>query len=51
MSKSGLEKDKESETKLPTFAGSYRKLVNSRKTSTSVSSAILKTLIVWIIIN
>ena len=51
MSKLGLEKDKQSETKLPTFAGSYRKLVNSRKPSTSVSPAMLKPLTVWLIVN
>ena len=38
MSKLGLEKEEEPEIKLPTFAGSQRKLGNSRKTSTAVSS-------------
>ena len=31
MSKLGLEKEEEAEIKLPTFAGSWRKLGNSRK--------------------
>ena len=51
MSKLGLEKEKEPEIKLPTHAGSKRKIGNSRKTSISVSSAIPKPLTVWIIIN
>ena len=51
MSKLGLEKEEEPEVKLPTFAGSWRKLGNSRKTSTSVSSIMLRPLTVWIIIN
>ena len=51
MFKLGLEKEEELEIKLPTFAGSERKLGNSRKTSTSVSSTTPKPLIMWIIIN
>ena len=38
MSKMDLDKKEEPEIKLPTFAGSQRKLGNSRETSTSVSS-------------
>ena len=38
MSKLGLEKEKEPEIKLPTHAGSKRKIGNSRKTTISVSS-------------
>ena len=34
MSKLGLEKEEEPEIKLPTYAGSQRKLGKSRKTST-----------------
>ena len=49
MSKLGLEKEEEPEIKLPTFAGSQRKLGNSSKTSTSVSLTIA--VFVWIIIN
>ena len=51
MSKLGLEKEEEPEIKLPTFGRSQRKLGNSSKTSTSVSSAMLKPLIVWLIVN
>ena len=51
MSKLGLEKEEEPEIKLPMFAGSQRKLGNSRKTSTSVSSTRPKPLTVWIITN
>ena len=51
MSKLGLEKDEEPEIKLTTFAGLQRKVVNSRKTSTSVSSAMLKPLMVCLIVN
>ena len=51
MSKLGLEKEEEPEIKLPTFAGSWRKLGNSRKTSTSASSTMPKSLTVWTIIN
>ena len=50
-SKLGLEKAGEPEIKLPTFIGSQRKLGNSRKTSTSVSSTVPKPLTLWIIIN
>ena len=49
MSKLGLEKEEEPEIKLPTFAVSQRKLGNSSKTSTSVSSATPKPLTIWII--
>ena len=49
MSKLGLEKAEEPEIKLPTFARSEKKQGNSRKTSTSVSSTMLKPLTVWII--
>ena len=51
MSKLGLEKEEEPEIKLPTFVGSWRKLRNSRKTSSSVSSNMLRPLTMWIIIN
>ena len=51
MSKLALEKEEELEVKLPTFTGSQRKLGNTRKTSTSVSSVMLKPLTVCIIIN
>ena len=46
-----LEKAEESEIKLPTFVGSWRKQANSRKTSTSASSTTLKPLTVWITTN
>ena len=46
MYKLGLEKGKEPEIKLPTFAGSYRKQGNSIKTSTSASLTTLKPLTV-----
>ena len=42
MYKVGLEKAKEPEIKLPTFAGSWGKQGASRKTSTSTSLTILK---------
>ena len=51
MSKMDLDKKEEPEIKLPTFAGSQRKLGNSRETSTSVSSTRPKPLTVWIITN
>ena len=51
MSKLGLEKAEEPETKLTTIAGSERKQRNSRKPSTSVSSATLKPSSVWITTN
>ena len=41
-----LEKAEESEIKLPTSTGSYRKKSNSRKASTSVSVTTVKTLTV-----
>ena len=46
-----LEKAEESEIKLPTFVGSWRKQANSRQTSTSASSTTLKPLTVWITTN
>ena len=51
MFKLGLEKAQEPEMKLSTFAGSYRKQENSRKTSTSVLLTTLKPLTVWITTN
>ena len=51
MSTLGLEKEEEAEIKLPTFAGSQRKLGNSGETSISVSLTTPKPLTVWIIIN
>jgi len=51
MSKLGLEKEEEPEIKLPRFAGSQRKLEDSRKTSTSVLSSMPKPLTVWITVN
>ena len=48
MFKMGLEKAEESETKLPTSAGSENKQENSRKASTPVSFTILKPLTEWI---
>ena len=50
-SKLGLGKTEEPEMKLPTFVGSQRKQGNFRKTSTSVSSTMLKPLTVWITTN
>ena len=50
MSKPGSEKE-EQEIKLPTFAGSRRKQGNFRKTSTTISSTMLKPLTMWIITN
>ena len=49
MSKLGLEKAEEPEVKLTTFTGPSRKQGHSRKTSTFVPSAMLKSLPVWII--
>ena len=46
-----LEKAEKSEIKLPASIGLSKKLVSSRKTSTSASLTMLKTLTVWIIIN
>ena len=51
ISKLGLEKAEEPEIKLPTFARSEKKQGNSRKTSTSVSSTMLKPLTVCIMTN
>jgi len=51
MYKLDLEKGEEPEIKLPTFFGSWKKLGNSRKTSTSASLTTLKPLIVWITMN
>ena len=51
MFKLGLEKAQEPEIKLPTFAESYRKQENSRKTSTTLSLTRLMPLTVWIITN
>ena len=51
MFKLHLEKAEEPEIKLPTFAGSWRKQGNSRKTSTSVSLTMLKPLTAWIKTN
>ena len=44
MYKLGLENTEETEIKLPTFVGSWRKQGNSRKTSASASLTMLKTL-------
>jgi len=49
MFKLDLEKAEEPETKLPTFAGSWRKQGTSRKTSASLAT--LKPLTVWITTN
>ena len=49
MYKLSLEKAEEPETKLPTFAGSWRKQENFRKTSTSLTT--LKPSTVWITTN
>ena len=46
-----LEKAEEPEIKHPTFIGSQGKKGNSRKTSTSASLTMLKTLTVWITTN
>ena len=46
MYKLDLEKAEELEIKLQTYSGSYKKLENSRKTSTSVSLTMLKLLTV-----
>ena len=51
MFKLDLEKAEESETKLPTSAGSQKKQENSRKTSISASLTMLKPLIVGITTN
>ena len=47
MFKLDLEKGEEPEIKLPTSVGSYKKQENSRKTSTSASLTMLKSLTVW----
>ena len=49
MYKLSLEKTEEPEIKLPTFTRSWRMQGDSRKTSTSASLTVLKSLIVWII--
>ena len=51
MFKLVLEKAEEPETKLPTSAGSLKKQESSRKTSTSASLTMLKTLTLWITTN
>ena len=51
MYKLDLERAEESEIKLPTFAGSWKKQGSSRKTSTFVSLTMLKPVIVWITAN
>ena len=51
MNKLGLEKVEESETKLPTSIGSWRKQESSRKTSISALLTMPKPLTVWITIN
>ena len=47
----GLEEAEESEIKLPTSVGSQEKEESSRKTSTSASLTMLKTLTMWITMN
>ena len=47
----GFRKRRGTRGQLSTFTGSQRKQGNSRKTSTSVSSTMLKSLTVWIITN
>ena len=49
--KLGLEKAEESEIKLPTSIGSYKKQENSRKTSISALLTMPKPLTVWITTN
>ena len=51
MYKLGLEKEEESEIKLPTFVESRRKQGSSRITSTSASLTTVKFLTVWITTN
>ena len=51
MFKLVLEKAEEPEIKLPTSAGSSKKLESSRKTSTSALLTMPKPLTVWITIN
>ena len=43
----GFEQAEEPETKWPMFIGSWRKQQNSKKTSTSASLIMLKSLTVW----
>ena len=47
----GFRKAEESEIKLPTSAGSWKKEKSSRKTSTSALLTMLKPLTVWITTN
>ena len=51
MYKLGFEEAEESEIKLPTFVGSWRKQGSSRKTTTSASLSALNPLTVWITTN
>ena len=51
MFKLGLEKEEEPEIKLPTSAGSWKKLESSRKLSISALLTMPKPLTVWITIN
>ena len=51
MVKLDLEKGEEPEIKLPTSTGSLKNQQNSRKTSTSASLTMLKSLTVWITTN
>ena len=51
MLKLVLQKVEELEIKLPTYVGSWRKQGSSRKTSTSASLTMPKSLIVWITTN
>ena len=51
MYKLGFEEPEETEIKLPTFKGSWRKQGSSRKTSTYASLTKLKLLIMWITTN
>ena len=51
MYKLDLEKAEEPKIKLPTSTGSQKKQENSRKTSTSASLTVLKSLTVWITTN
>ena len=51
MYKLGLETAEEPEIKLSTFAGSWRKEVNFRKTSSYASFTMLKPLTMWITTN
>ena len=51
MFKLDFEKAEESEIKLPTLIGPWRKQGTSRKTAASTSLTMLKPLTVWITIN